>query len=51
MLSLHHNGKHHDLVTFAEGTSIGDAKHAMAQAIHTLAGTTMVVSHDQAAAS
>jgi len=40
-----------DLVTFAEGTSIGDAKHAMEQAIHTLAGTTTVVSHDQAAAS
>ena len=39
-----------DLITFTADTSIGEAKHAMEQAIHALAGTT-VVSHDQAAAS
>jgi Acyltransferase len=39
-----------DLLTFPKDTSIGEAKHTMEQAIHALAGTT-VVSHDQAAAS
>ncbi|HEV8574874.1 MAG TPA: lysophospholipid acyltransferase family protein [Dehalococcoidia bacterium] len=39
-----------DLLTFPEGTSIGEAKHAMEQAVRALAGTS-AVSHDQAAAS
>jgi 1-acyl-sn-glycerol-3-phosphate acyltransferase len=39
-----------DLLTFPEGTSIGDAKHAMEQAVHDLAGTN-AISQDQAAAS
>jgi 1-acyl-sn-glycerol-3-phosphate acyltransferase len=38
-----------DLLTFPEDISIGDAKHAMEQAVHALARTP--VSHDQAAAS
>jgi 1-acyl-sn-glycerol-3-phosphate acyltransferase len=38
-----------DLLTFPEGTTIGDAKHAMEQAVQALARTQM--SHDQAAAS
>jgi 1-acyl-sn-glycerol-3-phosphate acyltransferase len=39
-----------DLLTFPEGTSIGEAKHAMEQAVHDLAGTP-AITQDQAAAS
>lgn len=39
-----------DLLHFPEGTSIGEAKHGMEQAIHALAGTA-AISHDQVAAS
>ena len=37
------------LLTFPEGTQIGDAKHAMEEAVHALAGT--AVADEQAAAS